>query len=113
MRLDETARLKQQLKESKQRTKEMEERMKKKIESTREELMTDLIFHQEKGKKTLDAHTEEKKKIMEGMNKAVLLEQERLKLMHRTELESKQREWSSEMEAHKKVYEQSNAVLDK
>lgn len=85
--------------------------MKTKLEATREELMADLVFHQEKGKKTLD--TQAADKMMEEMNKAVKIEQDRLKLMHKTEMEQKQREWDQELEAQKKVYEQSNDVLTK
>jgi len=37
--------------------------------------------------------------MMEEMNKAVKIEQDRLKLMHKTEMEQKQREWDQELEA--------------
>ncbi len=61
--------------------------MKDQLESTRKELHKDFNYHKEINEKSIQSHAEEKKKSLEEMNQAVSLEKERVKLLHKTELE--------------------------
>ena len=62
--------------------------MKGQLEITRADLMKDLQYHQEVNKKSIEAHTQEKKKLLDEMNSAVKIEIDRLKILQKTELTS-------------------------
>ena len=110
---DEKSLIKKQIEDERQRIKQMEERQRRQIDEAREEHKRNMKQLEEKQHLKLQLYNEEKRRLIEDMNKTIELEKDKLGNLHKIDVGNRDLQYKRNLESQRKLYEDQHDNLKK
>ncbi|CDW83861.1 UNKNOWN [Stylonychia lemnae] len=111
--LDEFSLVKRQIEDERQKQKAQEQRNRRDVDDTREEHKKNMKHLEEKHQMKLQLFNEEKRKLIEEMNKTIELEKEKIGNLHKIDVDNREVQYKRNLESQKKVYDSQHDTLRK
>jgi len=111
--MDEKQVLQKQIEDERQKYKAVQGRYSKELDSLRVEHKDCLRKEEERQASQLHVFNEEKRKLIEEMNKTIELEKEKVNSLHKIDLDQREIQWKANLEQMKRLFEDQNEVLKK